>query len=130
MAVDIVYYIGKLDKKIYSCITDDIITDDVIITDERINHIKARHPDEFEMYRCFIKEAVEQPDYIIEANKEKTAVILKSFDFNGRTFKTILRLATSTDNPAYKNSVITLMKIDEKDWNRLLRNKKTLYKSE
>ena len=41
-----------------------------------------------------------------------------------------MRLATSTDNPNYKNSVITFMKIREKEWNRLLRNKKILYKFE
>ncbi len=45
-------------------------------------------------------------------------------------FKTVLRLVTSTDNTEYKNSVITFMKIDEKEWNRLLRNKRILYKKE
>ena len=41
-----------------------------------------------------------------------------------------MRLVTSTDNTEYKNSVITFMKIDEKEWNRLLRNKRILYKKE
>ena len=36
------WLIGKLDKGIYSCVTDDIATDEVIITDERIRHIKER----------------------------------------------------------------------------------------
>lgn len=45
-------------------------------------------------------------------------------------FKLVLRLATSGDNPEYKNSIITFMKIDDKEWNRLLRNKKVLYKNE
>ena len=45
-------------------------------------------------------------------------------------FKTVLRLVTSADNTEYKNSVITFMKIDEKEWNRLLRNKRILYKKE
>ena len=40
----------------------------------------------------------------------------------------VIRLATSEDNPIYKNSIITFMKIDNKEWNRLLRNKKILYK--
>lgn len=39
-------------------------------------------------------------------------------------FKLVLRLATSRDNPEYKISIITFMKIDDKEWNRLLRNKK------
>ena len=45
-------------------------------------------------------------------------------------FKTVLRLVTSADNKEYKNSVITFMKIDEKEWNRPLRNKRILYKKE
>ena len=35
------HLIGKIDKNIYKCITEDIVTDEVIITDERIRHIKA-----------------------------------------------------------------------------------------
>ena len=30
-----VHFVGKLDKDIYKCITEDIVTDEVIITDER-----------------------------------------------------------------------------------------------
>ena len=34
------------------------------------------------------------------------------------------------DNPDFKNSIITFMKINEKEWARMLRNKKILYKKE
>jgi len=47
-----------------------------------------------------------------------------------RQFKTVLRLTTSTDNPDFKNSIITFMKVNEKEWNRLIRNKQFLYKKE
>ena len=30
-------YIGKLDKKLYSCVSENIVTDDVIITDRQIH---------------------------------------------------------------------------------------------
>ena len=33
-----------------------------------------------------------------------------------RQFKTILRLKTSKDNKVFKNSIITFMKINEKEW--------------
>ena len=72
---------------------------------------------------------IEFPDYVIEANLPNTALILKSFYKYGEQFKLVLRLQTSNDPNHYKNSVITFMKIDEKEWNRLLRNKKVLYKS-
>ena len=48
--------IGKIDKNIYKCITDNIATDEVIITDERIQHIKDRHPNDYEKYYSLLKE--------------------------------------------------------------------------
>ena len=36
-------YIGKIDKKIYRCITENIVTDEVILTDEQLKHICDRH---------------------------------------------------------------------------------------
>lgn len=71
------HIIGKIDRNIYSCITDDIITDDVIITDEKIQHIKEHHPNDYERFCSYIPEIISNPDYIIEANKPKTAFVLK-----------------------------------------------------
>lgn len=129
-AVNDVHYIGKINTDIYKCVTENIQTDEVIITDERILHIKYRHPNDFERYCGYMREIVEEPDYIIEANKPHTALILKEFSDGAEPFKTVLRLVTPADNPAIKNSIITFMKIDEKEWNRLIRNKKVLYKRE
>lgn len=124
------YLVGKIDIEIYNCITKDIITDEVIITDERIQHIKEHHPNNYEQYYSYMRSIIENPEYIIEANKPNTALILKSFSNGNETFKTVLRLITSSDNSKFKNSIITFMKINEKEWNRLLKNKKILYKSE
>ena len=124
------YFIGKIDRNIFRCVTEDIVTDEVIITDERIRHIKERHPQDYERYAEYIKESVEAPDYIIEANKPKTALILKEIQTEHEVFKMVVRLITSTDDIGFKNSVITFMKINQKEWNRLIKNKKILYKSE
>lgn len=48
-----------------------------------------------------MKNIVEDPDFIIESN-----------------------------NPNFKNSIITFMKINEKEWSRLIRNKRILYKKD
>lgn len=128
--VEDVHYIGKIDKDIYKCVTDNISTDDVIITDERINHIKERHPNDFEKYCQYMEDIISAPEYIIEANKQNTALILKAFSDGDEQFKTILRLITSSDNSEFKNSIITFMKINDKEWNRLIKNKKVLYKLE
>lgn len=125
-----VHLVGKINKEIYKCITVEIATDEVIITDERIKHIQERHPDDYERYYRYLKEIVEHPQYIIETNRPYTALILKEFLGGREQFKTVVRLTTSHDNPDFKNSVITFMKINEKEWSRLIRNKKILYKKE
>lgn len=125
-----VHIIGRIDRYIYKCVSEDIRTDEVIITDNQIQHIKERHPNDYERFSEFFSEIVEVPDYIIESPKPNTALVLKEIVKADEVFKTVVRLATSGDNPAYKNSIITFMKIDEKEWNRLLRNKKILYKRE
>ena len=109
------YRVGKIDREIYHCIAEDIVTDEVIITVVQIMHIRERHPNDYELFSTYFDEIIRDPDYIIEAKKPNTALI---------------RLITSKDNLDYKNSIITFMKIDDKEWNRLLRNKKILYKRE
>ena len=124
------YRVGKIDREIYSCITDDISVDEVIITDKQIQHIKERHPNDYELFSTYFDEIIRDLDYIIEAKKPNTALILKEIKDVKEVFKMVLRLITSKDNLDYKNSIITFMKIDDKEWNRLLRNKKILYKRE
>lgn len=128
--VQSVHYIGKINRDIYKCVTEDIVTEDVIITDERIKHIKERHPNDFEKYCQYMTEMVSSPEFIVEANKPKSALILKSFADDDKQFKAVLRLVTSSDNADFKNSIITFMKINNQEWKRLIKNKKILYKSE
>lgn len=125
-----VHIVGRIDKEIYKCITNDIVTDEVVITDNQIQHIKDRHPNDYERFAKYFSEIVGDPDYIIEANKPDTAVILKEIIDNGERFQTVLRICTSREPEGYKNSIITFLKIDEKRWNRYLRTKQILYKKE
>ena len=122
--------IGKIDIGIYSVVSDHIRTDEVVITDERIQHIRDRHPWDFERYSMYLKDLVEKPQYILKANKPDTAFILKEYTEDSQRFQLILRLSVEGDNPEYKNSVITFLRVEEKRFNRYLRTKKILYKSE
>lgn len=121
------YIVGHIDIEKYRCVTEDIQTDEVIITDERIAHIKERHPGVYEQFSTHLREIVEEPDYILPGNRKNTAMILKEIIDGGEVTKTVLWLATSSDDPGYKNSIMTLVKIDRADWERLKRNKKILY---
>lgn len=122
--------VGKINKEIYKCITQDIVSDEVIITDVQIHHIKDHHPNDFERFSKYFSEIVAEPDYIFRGNKPDTAVILKEIIDAGERFQTILRLCTSKDTEGFKNSIITFMKIDEKRWKRYLRTKEILYRRE
>lgn len=107
-----VHTIGRIDKNIYKCVTEDIVTDEVIITDERIAHIKERHPNDYERFCSYIPEIISNPDYIIASNKPNTATVLKQITNNGEKFQLVLRIITSKDNVDFKNSVITFLNIN------------------
>ena len=126
--MDKVHYLCTLDKDLYRVITEDICSDEVIITDTQINHIQERHPDDYERFLKHGKDMVLNPDYIIEANKPFSGVLLKETVEKGEKLYLVLRLKTSVDPKDHKNSVITFTKIKPKEWRRMLRNKKILYK--
>lgn len=108
------HLVGKIDKDIYKCITADIVTDEEIIMDERIEHIKERHPNDYERFCSYIPEIIGNPEHIIASNKPDTDTILKQI----------------TDNADFKNSVITFLNINERTWNKYSRNKEVLSKRE
>jgi predicted dinucleotide-utilizing enzyme len=125
-----VHSIGKIDREIYKCITEDIRTDEVIITDERIEHIRERHPDDYERFCSYIPQIIKAPDYIIEANKENTGILLKRIKENGEEFKLVLKIAVKDDPESYKNSVISFWHIGDTTWRKTLKNKNILYRNE
>ena len=120
--------VGRIDRDKYRCITDNITTDEVIITKERIQHIRDRHPGDYERFLGYMSEIIADPDYIIEANKANTAVILKEIEENGEKFKLILRLKVEHDPAEYQNSVISFWHIGETTWRKTIKNKKVLYR--
>lgn len=122
--------VGKIDRDIYKCITGDIVTDEVIITDERIQHIEYNHPGDYKHFGTYIPSIISEPDYLIRDERPNTAIVLKKV-FNhdtGEYFRLALRLATSSDDSSYKNSIITFMHIRKREYERIVRNKEILYK--
>lgn len=124
------YYVGKLDWEIYSCITSDIVTDEVIITDEHIQHIIEKHPGDFERIRPFLQAALKAPDYILADKNPNTALVLKMIEEDGLRIQVVLRLHTLSDAKGFKNSIISAWEVSESRWNNYLRNKNILYSRE
>lgn len=124
------HFIGKINKKMYECIATEIVTDEVIITDERIAHIVQRRGQEFyDSYGSYFAEIVEAPDYIFK-DKENTALVCKEVVRDGKYINVVLRIVVSTDDPSYKNSIITAVGESEKRFKQRLRNNEPLYKKE
>ena len=105
--------VGYIDIEKYRCITDDITTDEVIITDERIQHIMERHPGDYERFIGYISDILADPDYILEANKANTGVILKEIQDGSEKFKLILRVKVENDPADYRNSILSFWRIGD-----------------
>ena len=123
-------YIGSLNIHVFSYAVRTLITDEVIITDKQIEHINNHHSMAYEKYSTYIPVMLNDPDFIIEANKPNTAIVMKTIQSDQLPLKLVLRIITENDNMNYKNSVITFMRIRDQEWRRLLNNKKILYSKE
>lgn len=121
-------YIGKIDKEKFKNITENITTEDVVLTEQQVEHIKKRHPNDYEKYFKYFNEIIENPDYIIRDSMRNTGILLKEIIEKDERFQLILRLHTNEDNPDYKNSIITFFKISSKKYNQYLRNKEIVWK--
>lgn len=122
--------VGKINREIYKCITEDIVTDEVVITDERIAHIKERHPNDFDEVVSELRNVLWSPDYIIRDSKFATGLVIKRIISKDRIVQMVLRIHTSTDATGYKNSIISCWEISEGRLRNYLRNKEILYKRE
>lgn len=104
-------------------------TDEIIITNERIDHIKKRHPEDFLLFEKYGVQTVENPDTIIKDYKNKGTVFMvkKLPDTN---LNVVARLVVDDDNENFKNSVMTFYRIRNRNLEKLANKNKTLYKKE
>ena len=125
-----VHSVGKIDRDIYKCITEDIVTDEVIITDNQMQHILDRHPEAYKEVINYLSDIIREPDFIIEDKHDNTGLVIKKIKVEKEYAQMVLRICTSDDNPDYKNSVISCWEISEKRLQNYLRNKRILYKKD
>lgn len=62
----VIHSLGVMDWKIYSCISDEHITDEVIITEEQLMHIRERHPEAYQDTIHYVRDILADPDYILK----------------------------------------------------------------
>lgn len=125
-----IHSLGKLNLEIYSCITTDFITDEVIITEEQLSHIREKHPEAYQDTLLYVKDVLDDHDYIFKDKKENSGIVVKKIINEEEHSLLVIKIITSKDNKDYKNSVITGWKITEKRLNNYIRNKNIIYKKE
>ena len=125
-----IHSLGKLNLEIYSCITTDFISDEVIITEEQLSHIREKHPEAYQDTLLYVKDVLDDPDYIFKDKKENSGIVVKKIINEEEHSLLVIKIITSKDNKDYKNSVITGWKITEKRLNNYIRNKNIIYKKE
>lgn len=126
-----IHSLGTLDWKIYKCITNDHVTDEVIITEEQLVHIRERHPEAYQDMLYYVKDILDNPDYILKDKRPNSGLIIRKIKKEkGMGTLLILRISTSEDKEGYKNSVLTGWKISEKRLTNYLRSKEIIYKRE
>lgn len=117
--------IGKIDVNKLGDYANKVITDEVVLTNERLyNHVLILHKDEYAKLEKYIKEIIENPDFIIEDNKNKdTIILMKHIDEINRNGRIVIKLAVANDEKHPKNSIITLMELNDRTWKQTLKNR-------
>ncbi len=104
-------------------------TDEIVITDERIKHIKLRHPLDYSLFEEYGVQTVSNPDIIIkDCKNEGTVFMVKRL--KDTNLNVVIRLVLEQDDKNLKNSVMTFYRIRHKNLIKLEKKNKTLYKKE
>ena len=86
--------IGRINKSIYSCITEDIVTDEVIITDNQLQHILDRHPEVYKEVTDYLNDIISAPDLLLKITIQyivgnKLYRPQKNLDLKGRYYEVL-----------------------------------------
>ena len=121
--------LGNLDPTPLTAFFGQLQTTEVIVTDERIAHIKERHPEDLLLFEQYGREAVLSPDLIILDGKHIGTVfaVKKLPDTN---LNVVVRLVLETDEAGFKNSVMTFYRLRERNLKKLLEKNQLLYTRE
>ena len=116
--------IGKLNRKMLNKLGIDIVTDDVIFTFERIEHVKSKRILLYDEVKNILPIAIYSPDYIYKDwnNRDNTYIFIKDL-YKNTKMNIAIKMSEENDNKHPKNSIITVIKIGEKTFNKIYRNK-------
>lgn len=121
--------LGKIDIKILEIEYGRIQTDEIIVTNERINHIKERHPEDYFLFEKYGQESVTSPDLVVKDIKHAGTIFMVK-RLPETNLNVVVRVVLETDDSGLKNSVMTFYRIREKNLKKLIEKNGILYKKE
>lgn len=121
--------LGTIDISLLSETFGNIQTSEIIITNERLQHIYERHPEDYNLFKKYGQGSVQNPDIIIKDEKNQGTIFMvkKLPDTN---LNVVVRVVLETDEIGWKNSVMTFYRIREKNLKKLIKKNTLLYKKE
>lgn len=120
------YSLGRLNLSILSVYRDKLVTDETTVTDERLMHIKQKHPQDIELFGQYGKLCVEDPDMVIRDMEHDGAVFMVK-RLPETNLNVVVRLVLQGENEEHKNSVMTFYRIREKNLKKLINKNNLLY---
>ena len=116
--------IGSLNIKLLEQININLITTEVILTIERLEHVEDRRKQVYENVKDILPTAIYEPDYIYRDwnNRENTLIFIKDINESSK-ISIIIKIAQFNDEKHTKNSIITMIKIGKKTFNKIYKNK-------
>lgn len=121
--------LGKINVKIFEREFGKICTDEIIVTNERINHIKERHPEDYALFEKYGKESVSTPDMVIKDIKHRGTVFMVK-RLPNTNLNVVVRVVLEVDDGRLKNSVMTFYRIRDRNLQKLIEKNGVLYKKE
>ena len=122
-------FLGSIDAKLLESSFGKLRTCETIITEERIEHIKKRHPIDFSLFEQYGAACIQNPDWIIEdCAHEATIFMVKRLPDIHLNAVVHISLDGNAKHP--KNSVLTFYRIRERNLKKLILKNNLLYKRE
>lgn len=121
--------LGRINTSILEKEFGKIQTDEIIVTNERINHIKEHHPEDYVLFEKYGRESVTAPDLILKDIKNPGTVFMVK-KLPRTNLNVVVRVVLESDDSKLKNSVMTFYRIREKNLRKLIEKNGLLYKKE
>lgn len=121
--------LGEIDTTFLEMEFGKIRTKEIIVTNERLLHIRQRHPQDYELFEKYGENSVQNPDYIIKDTKNAGTVFMVK-RLPDTNLNVVVRVVLDTDKEGLKNSVMTFYRIRERNLKKLIEKNVMLYKKE